>query len=243
VDKLKGTTILVTGASSGLGQAVARRVMAEGARLAVVTRRPEAVADLGAAVMVHADVATEGGWKQTAAALKAGGVTLNGVVLAAGVQNLRPLMMETAASFEESWKVNVTGSLCLTAALLKARLVARGASLVLFSSAATHSGGAGLVSYVASKGALEAAVRSMALELAGQKIRVNAVAPGVVPTPMSDKYMSKLTQEQRQAIEAAHPLGFGTPEDVAGPVAFLLSEDARWITGTVLAIDGGLSAH
>lgn len=240
----EGRKILITGASSGLGQAVARRLADQGAQLVLVSRRPDALAEaFPSHQAINADVAEESAWKEVAAAVKAGVGALDGVVLAAGIQEVRPLMMESAASLHGVWKVNVAGSIGLVGALLKARLVARGASIVFFSSGAAQSGGAGIVSYAASKGAVEAATRSLALELAGQKIRVNAVAPGVVPTPMSDKYMSRLTPDQRLAVEAAHPLGLGTADDVAGPTVFLLSPDSRWITGTVLAVDGGLSAH
>jgi NAD(P)-dependent dehydrogenase (short-subunit alcohol dehydrogenase family) len=172
-----------------------------------------------------------------------GGGAIHGWVLAAGVQKIRPLMMESRATLDSSWATNVQGGLLLLALAAKARMIAAGGSIVLFSSAATHSSGAGLVSYAATKGALEAATRSLALELAAQKIRVNAVAPGVVKTPMSDSYMAKLTEEQVRAIEREHPLGFGSPEDIAGPVAFLLSDESRWFTGQTMFIDGGLTIH
>jgi NAD(P)-dependent dehydrogenase (short-subunit alcohol dehydrogenase family) len=88
---------------------------------------------------------------------------------------------------------------------------------------------------------LEAASATLALELGSTGMRVNTVAPGVVKTPMSDAFIEKLTPEQRARVESHHPMGFGSPEDVSGPVAFLLSEDARWINGAVLPVDGGYS--
>jgi len=150
-------------------------------------------------------------------------------------------MMESQQSLLNMWAVNVQGCFGLLGMALKSRLMAREGSIVLFSSVAARTGGAGLVSYTASKGAIESATRSLALELAPQKIRVNVVAPGIVRTPMSDSYLSKLSPEQITQLEAKHLFGFGQPEDVAGPVAFLLSEDARWITGSVLVVDGGYS--
>jgi NAD(P)-dependent dehydrogenase (short-subunit alcohol dehydrogenase family) len=79
----------------------------------------------------------------------------------------------------------------------------------------------------------------LAVELAALNIRVNAVAPGVVRTPMSEAFLSKLTADQLIALETRHPMGLGMPDDVAGPVLFLLSKEARWITGIVLPVDGG----
>ncbi|MDQ6666515.1 MAG: SDR family oxidoreductase [Acidobacteriota bacterium] len=242
--RFEGKTVLITGASSGLGKACAKRLAAEGASLVLIGRNPETLDQSGVNGGKHVcDLTDEAAVKALLAKLKEQSGNISGWVLAAGVQDVRPLRMESQATLQNTWAINVQGTLGFLALALKSRIVEAGGSIVLFYSAAVHAGGIGLVSYAASKGAIEAATRSLALELAAQKIRVNAVAPGVIPTPMSDKYLSKMTPDAVASIEALHPLGFGKPEDVAGPVAFLLSEDARWITGSVLAIDGGLSIH
>jgi len=118
-----------------------------------------------------------------------------------------------------------------------------GASIVYLASAAAMIGNIGEAVYAASKGALLSACRSLAAELASRRIRVNVVAPGVVETPMSDRWLGQLAPEQREALRSRHLLGFGHPEDVAAAIAFLASDDARWITGTCLTIDGGLTCH
>ena len=103
-------------------------------------------------------------------------------------------------------------------------------------------GEAATVAYAAAKGALLAAARCLAKELARRKVRVNTLIPGVVRTPQSEAFLSQLSEEQRAQIERSHPLGLGEPEDVAALAAFLLSDEARWITGASFAIDGGLTA-
>jgi NAD(P)-dependent dehydrogenase (short-subunit alcohol dehydrogenase family) len=242
---MEGKTVLVTGASSGLGQACASLAIERGARLIAVGRRTEVLRELYPEPhhVFGCDVSDEASVGTLVQSLKQLQTPVDGMVLAAGIQEVRPLMMESRASLENTWKANVYGTIGLLARALKSRLIGRGGSVVIFSSAATHAGGAGIVSYAASKGAVEASVHSLALELAPQGIRVNAIAAGVVRTPMADKYLSRMTEEQIRHIEAAHPLGLGTPKDIAEPVLFLLSEGARWITGSVLMVDGGLTSH
>jgi len=246
MSRFGGKTVLVTGASSGLGRACAERLAADGARIVLVGRRAAALTDVRAgdsAVTCVVDVTDEIAVKAALDQLKSSVGPVHGWIMAAGIHAVRPLMLESFDSITSMLRANVVGTLGFLGAALKARMVARGGAILLFSSAAAHAGGAGLVSYAASKGAIEAATRSMAVELASQSIRVNTLSPGVVRTSMSENYLSKLTQEQFQQIESGHPLGFGTASDISDFASFLLSDEARWITGATLVIDGGFSAR
>jgi NAD(P)-dependent dehydrogenase (short-subunit alcohol dehydrogenase family) len=238
-----GKKILVTGASSGIGRACALQLAALGAHIVAIGRNKASLVGLDLpSVQIYAlDLADEAAVKALIPRLKSETGPLDGCVLAAGMHTFRPLMMESFADIYRPWSINVQSCLGFLALLLKGRLIATGGGLVLFSSAAARKAGAGAVSYAASKGAIESATCALALELASQRIRVNAVSAGVVRTPMSEGFLSKLTAEQLAALEARHPMGLGLPDDVAGPVLFLLSNQARWITGVVLPVDGGYS--
>jgi NAD(P)-dependent dehydrogenase (short-subunit alcohol dehydrogenase family) len=242
--RFEGKRYLLSGASSGIGKSCALRLAEEGAEVVLLGRNEASLAALrlaNRARVYRVDLADEAAVKELVPRIKREVGQLDGLVLAAGVHTFRPLLMESYANLAEPFGINVQGSLGLFALAVKHRLLAHDSSVVLFSSAAAKRGSPGTVAYAASKGAIEAATRTLAIELASQRIRVNAVAPGIVRTPMSGGFFAKLTAEQIKMLKSRHPWGFGTPEDVAGAVAFLLSSDARWIAGAVLPVDGGFA--
>jgi NAD(P)-dependent dehydrogenase (short-subunit alcohol dehydrogenase family) len=138
---------------------------------------------------------------------------------------------------------NFLSAMALVRGFRQRGVCAGGGSVVLFSSVMAFKGQAGQAAYCASKGALVSACRALALELAVECIRINCVAPGLVRTPMANRLQAALSADQYQAVEAAHPLGLGDPADVAAAVVYLLSNAARWVTGTTMVVDGGYTAH
>jgi len=246
---LTGRTILVTGASSGLGRATSLLLGRLGARLVLVARNVEKLQQTAAMLedpahrvepfdLTRADEIA--GWMKTLAA-EVG--PLGGLVHSAGVHATLPLRMLTAKRIDRLMQVNFTAAVCLTKGFRQKDVCGPPAGVVFLSSVMGLVGQPGVSAYAASKGALIAVARSLALELAAEGIRVNCVAPGQVQTEMAQTQQASLTEEQFAAIEAMHPLGIGRPEDVAHAVAFLLADTGRWITGTTLTVDGGYTAH
>jgi NAD(P)-dependent dehydrogenase (short-subunit alcohol dehydrogenase family) len=240
--RFEGKRILVTGASSGIGKSCALRLAQEGAELVLLGRHETSLAALGIESALHLyelDLTDETSVKALLPILKKDVGQLHGLVLAAGLHSFRPILMESYSDIAKPFGINVQGSLGFLALSVRNRILAQDSAVVFFSSAAARKGTPGAVAYAASKGAIEAATRSLALELAAQRVRVNAVSPGVVRTSMSEGMLARLSEEQIANLKLRHPWGFGTPEDVAAAVTFLLSSDARWITGVVLPVDGG----
>jgi len=248
---LEGKCIWISGASSGIGRACAIKASQLGAFVVLTARSEErlnetreALKDPKKAFVVPIELRETATMNSVVENVIQKTGAVHGVVNAAGISTTLPFRNITEAKLDEFFEVNVKASLLLTKQLCKAaHFSTAGGSIVFLTSVMAHAGDSGKVLYSMSKGALLAAARSLAVELAPRKIRVNCVSPGVVETPMTQNAVYNRDDESRARILAMHPLGPGSPEDVANACAFLLSDASRWVTGTQLMIDGGYTAR
>lgn len=241
---LSGRTILVTGASSGIGRATAIACSQMGANLVIVGRNEQRLQNTLSALAGegHQSVICELTDHASVQNLVAQIDKVDGVVYCAGTQETCITKMLTEEIVHNVMNTNFTSVAILNAILLSKKKMTKGASVVLVSSAAaSRVAEIGNAAYSASKGALSAFGRVLAAELAPRKIRVNIVAPAMVRTAIMDKF--DVSKEEFEADEKKYPLGYGEPEDVANTIIFLLSNASRWMTGAELIIDGGLTLH
>jgi NAD(P)-dependent dehydrogenase (short-subunit alcohol dehydrogenase family) len=245
--RLDQRVVLVTGATSGIGNAIARRCVAEGARVLATGRDQERLADLaalGGSVAVYAgDLSEPAAADECVAAAVAAFGRLDGLVHAAGGIRRQEDLRETT---DEQWawmmSVNLDGTFRLARACLRV-MVPGGGSMVLVGSQLAQVGAPGYASYCASKGAVESLVRALAVDFGPSGVRVNALSPGVVATPMA--YVDRPDfDDQVETMASRLPLRrIGQPGDMAGPAVFLLSDDSGWMTGQSLVVDGGYTAQ
>lgn len=246
---LEGKTVLITGASSGIGRETALRASRYGAKVAIVARRRDKLEEVlseldGAGHVAKAyDLVDTDGIPQMVRSLSDELDGLDGLVHAAGVHSATPLRAVRANDVREIFELNVTSAVMLAKGFRHKQVSRPGASVVFLSSAAGTVGQPGVSVYSASKGAIAALTRSLALELARDGLRVNCVSPGVVRTEMTVGLEARIGPRAFAEVAAAHPLGLGEVGDVASAVLFLLSMESRWITGTSLAVDGGYTAQ
>ncbi len=240
--RLAGARALVTGSTSGLGRAIAVRLAAEGAAVVVTGRdagRGEAVAAEVGGTFLPADLTDEGACARLVDDAAAAGGGLDVLVNnAAATVSRAPVESVATADWDAAFRVNVTAPMWLCRAAIPHLRAAGGGAIVNVSSRAAERASPGLAAYVASKGALNALTRSLAVDLAADGIRANTVAPGYV---LNERRDADLGPDRRRQLEAMHLTRLATGEDVAAAVAWLAGPDAETVTGTLLAVDGGSS--
>jgi NAD(P)-dependent dehydrogenase (short-subunit alcohol dehydrogenase family) len=247
--QMQGKTVLVTGASSGIGRETAILLSELGARVILAARNQERLDETRSRMegddhrIEPFDLAQADAIPQWVKRIVSECGPLSGLVHCAGENRILPLQITTVANFESLMHANLTSAVMLVKAFRQKGCASPGSSIVLLSSVAGIAGQPGITAYSASKGALIAFAKSAALELAKEGLRVNCIAPGYVKTEMGERLRDSLSPEQFQAIEQMHPIGVGTARDVAYASAFLISECGRWITGSTLVMDGGYTAH
>ncbi len=229
--------ILITGASSGIGREIAIRCSQGGSRI-IITGRDQSKLEETLSLMsgAHSLLACDLSVEQNILDLVKQLPELDGVVFCAGVIEYNPVRFVNGHKIRNTFAVNFDSQVLLTQQLIKQKKLKSGSSLVYVSSIASLLGVAGTAMYAASKAALNAFVRVTASELAPQKIRANSICPGIVATPMGEH-----AQDMSEDLAKDYPLGLGQPVDVAAPCIFFLSDASKWITGSELVMDGGLT--
>lgn len=244
--RLEGKVALVTGGNSGVGLATAKRFQEEGASVAISGRSKktldEAVESIGNGVLaIQADVAKLADLDKLYAEVSKKLGKIDVLFVNAGVVRFTPLGETSESTYDEQFDINIKGAYFTIQKALP--LLNDGASIILNTSVADSKGNAGTSAYSATKAALRSLARTAAAELVERGIRVNAVAPGPIATPIFEKtgLPKEAVDEFAKQLVARIPMKrFGQPEEVAGTVAFLASQDASYITGVEINVDGGV---
>lgn len=247
---LSGKNILVTGASSGIGKGIAIFLSKVGANIIMAARNEEKLKETynelepGNHSYYLIDLNNLEEIESMIDSVCSDGRKLNGIVHSAGISRTIPVQYLKLDDLKSIMSVNFYSFLELVKHFSKRKYNDNGGSIVAISSISSKVGARGLTAYSASKGALDSAIRSMALELAAKNIRINSIAPGMIRTKIYDGLLELVNSKDFETnLKKRQIMGLGTPEDVAGAAAFLLSDASRFVTGTAIIVDGGYLAH
>ncbi|MEO0821787.1 MAG: SDR family oxidoreductase [Pseudomonadota bacterium] len=246
-DRLKGKVALVTGGRGGIGRAICGRFMREGATVIAADLSDEGSMEAGGPGRFAAlDVTSEQSVQALMAALALEHSRLDVVVNAAGIEIEKTIEETSLDEWNRIFAVNVTGTFLVSKHALQLLRRGKGANIINFGSYDGFIADPGLAAYCATKGAVHALTRAMACDHGPEGIRVNAICPGYVDTPMLQSFFREHGDiaSLQQAVRDVHPTRtYGTPEDIANLVLWLASDEARYASGQLWVLDGGLSAQ
>ena len=235
---------MVTGASSGIGRQCAIDCSKMGAKIVAIGRNQERLDEVinemkGDGVNYSYDLSNIKGIKELVAKIVEEHGKLDGFIHAAGIEVTNPVKLSKPEEYESIFQLNCLSAFEIIKNLCGIKTFNKGGSIVLISSISGVIARKGLSSYAASKGALMSAARVMALEMAPREVRVNTVSPGTILTPMMQKALNAMEENNRKKRVEGFPLGLGKTTDISNACIYLLSDASQWVTGQNLIIDGG----
>ena len=242
---LKEKTIIVTGASSGIGRQCAIDCSKMGAKVILIARNQERLEETLGSLdnndhqVYSYDLTQIDGIKDLANEIVSSNGKINGLIHAAGIEITKPIKLLEPCDFEMIYRTNNLSGFELMRQLSSIKNMNKGGSIIFISSITAIIGRSGVAAYAASKGAMISATKTFALELAKRQIRVNCISPGTILTPMMQNYLNDLDEISRQKRVDGFPLGLGETTDISNACIYLLSDASRWITGQNIIIDGG----
>ncbi len=245
---LNSKVILISGASSGIGQAIARHVSEAGAIVLLSGRNIEKLEETAALCPGESFICPQelnqlDELPKFVRRLTTAYGPLAGLVHSAGVEQTIPLRALKAVKLQEILTINTIAGAMLIKGMAGRGCHSENSSVVVVSSVTGRVSKPAIAGYAMSKGAVEQMIKSLALELIPSGIRVNGIAPAMIRTPMFEKFFKTLSELERSNILRDHPGGIGSPEDVAAAAIFLLSDASKYVTGTSLLVDGGYCAQ
>ena len=242
---LKSKTIVITGASSGIGRQCAIDCASMGANIILIARNEERLKETlnmmegdGHHYYV-ADIAIKNTIATLVSSIVEDNGKIDGFVHSAGIEKTLPIKLLAPSDYEEVFKINTLSAFEFVRQFNHVKIFNKGGSIVFISSISGFIARPGLAAYSASKGALISTSKVMALEMSKKAIRVNCISPGTILTPMMEKVLQSMTEDAHEKRVSGFPLGLGQPSDISYACIYLLSDASRWVTGQNLIVDGG----